>query len=132
MYSSNTYFDTCTVPQTLRRLVELRTSQINGCTYCIWLHSRQAHELGEPEHRIAAIGDWLSAKCFSKAERAALNWTEHVTRIAAGGPPDEAFTDLQSWFNERQIVELTAIISNMNALNRMAISFRLEAPESKC
>jgi AhpD family alkylhydroperoxidase len=132
MYSSNTYFDTCTVPQTLRRLVELRTSQINGCTYCIWLHSRQAHELGEPAHRIAAIGDWRSAKCFSKAERAALNWAEHVTRISAGAPPDEAFTDLQSWFDERQIVELTAIISNMNALNRMAISFRLEAPESKC
>src|SRR5262249_16312657 len=128
MYSSNAYFDTCIVPQSLRRLVELRVSQINGCSYCIWLHSRQARELGEPEHRIAAVADWMSAKCFSAPECAALNWAEHVTRIAGGGPSDETFSDMQRWFDDRQIVELTAIISNMNALNRMAISFRLEAP----
>jgi len=128
MYAANAYFDSCSILQTLRRLVELRVSQMNGCTYCIWLHSRQARALGEDDQRIAAIADWRSANCFSDPERAALHWTELVTRIAAGGPCDDAFAELRRCFDERQIVDLTAIVANMNALNRMAMSFRLEAP----
>ena len=128
MYAANAYFDGCSIPQTLRRLAELRVSQINGCSYCIWLHARQARALGEAEHRIAAIADWRSATCFSDPERAALHWTELVTRISAGGPSDDAFADMQRCFDERQIVDLTAIVANMNALNRMAVSFKLEAP----
>jgi AhpD family alkylhydroperoxidase len=95
-YAANAYFDSCSIPQTLRRLAELRVSQINGCTYCIWLHSRQARALGEGEHRIAAIANWRSASCFSGPERAALHWTELVTRISAGAPPDDAFADMLS------------------------------------
>ena len=129
MYAANAYFDSCSIPQPLRRLAELRVSQINGCTYCIWLHSRQARALGEGEHRIAAIANWRSASCFSGPERAALHWTELVTRISAGAPSDDAFADMRHCFDERQIVDLTAIVSNMNALNRMAISLRLEAPD---
>jgi AhpD family alkylhydroperoxidase len=129
MYAANAYFDGCSIPQTLRRLAELRVSQINGCTYCIWLHSRQARALGEGEHRIASIADWRSANCFSAPERAALHWTELVTRVCAGAPSDEAFADMRRCFDERQIVDLTAIVSNMDALNRMAISLRLEAPD---
>jgi AhpD family alkylhydroperoxidase len=128
MYAANTYFDSCSIPQTLRRLAELRVSQMNGCSYCIWLHSRQARALGEAEHRIAAVADWRAATCFSGPERTALHWTELVTRISAGGPSDDAFADMRRCFDERQIVDLTAIVSNMNALNRMAMSFRLESP----
>jgi AhpD family alkylhydroperoxidase len=128
MYAANAYFDSCSIPQPLRRFAELRVSQMNGCSYCIWLHSRQARALGEAEQRIAAIADWRSATCFSGPERAALHWTELVTRISARGPSDDAFADMRRCFDERQIVDLTAIVSNMNALNRMAMSFRLEAP----
>ena len=128
MYAANAYFDGCSVSQLLRRQVELRVSQINGCSYCIWMHSRQIKELGETEERLAAIAHWRAAQCFSDAEKAALDWAERVTRIADGAPSDAAFAALRHHFDDRQIVDLTAIIANMNALNRMAISFRLEAP----
>ena len=109
----------------------LRVSQINGCSYCIWLHSRQIKELGETGERLAAIEHWRAALCLSDAERAALEWAEFVTRIADGAPPDAAFAALRHHFDDRQIVDLTAIIGNMNSLNRMAISFQLEAPLSQ-
>lgn len=128
MYAANSYFDGASLSQVLRRQVELRVSQINGCSYCIWLHSRQLRELGDGEERLVSLAQWRSATCFSDAERAALNWAELVTRIADGAPPDDAFADLRKYFDDRQIVDLTAIAANMNALNRMAISFRLEAP----
>lgn len=130
MYAANSYFDGASIPQLLRRQVELRVSQINGCSYCVWLHSRQLRDLGDSDERIAALKQWRSAPCFSDAEKAALNWAELVTRIADGAPPDDAFADLRKHFEDCQIVDLTAIAANMNALNRMAISFRLEAPQA--
>src|SRR5712675_691880 len=81
MYAANSYFDGCSIPQLLRRLVELRVSQINGCSHCIWLHSRQIKELGETGERLTAIEHWRAALCLSDAERAALEWAEFVTRI---------------------------------------------------
>lgn len=128
MYAANSYFDGASVSQVLRRQVELRVSQINGCSYCIWLHSRQLRELGDSDERIAGLNQWPSATCFNDAEKAALSWAELVTRIADAAPSDDAFADLRKHFDDRQIVDLTAIAANMNALNRMAISFRLEAP----
>ena len=128
MYAANRYFDDSSIPQVLRRQVELRVSQINGCSYCIWLHARQLRELGETEDRIAAVENWRSAGCFGNAETAALQWAELVTRIAEGAPSDPTFAELRRHLDDRQIVDLTAIVANMNALNRMAISFRLEAP----
>lgn len=128
MYAANSYFDGASVSQVLRRQVELRVSQINGCSYCIWLHSRQLRELGDSDERIAGLNQWPSAVCFNDAEKAALSWAELVTRIADAAPSDDAFADLRKHFDDRQIVDLTAIAANMNALNRMAISFRLEAP----
>lgn len=129
MLATNGYHDRSTVAQNLRRIVELRASQINGCGYCIWLHARQLRQLGETEDRIESTADWRSAKCFDEPERAALNWAECVTRIADGVPSDDAYARLQQHFSEIQIVDLTSIIANMNALNRMAISFLHEAPE---
>lgn len=128
MYGTNTYLDDAPVDQVLRRLVELRVSQINGCRYCIWLHARQARDLGETDARIEAVADWRDAGCFTDTERAAFAWTESVTRIADGVPPDDEFESLGKYFDDRQIVDLTAVVANMNALNRVAISFRLEPP----
>ena len=97
MYPANSYFDGCTISQLLRRLVELRVSQINGCSYCIWLHSRQIKELGETGERLAAIEHWRAALCLNDAERAALEWAEFVTRIADGAPAFAALTIARSW-----------------------------------
>lgn len=129
LYAANAYFDTCSVPQTLRRLVELRVSQINHCTYCMWLHARQMRELGEADAKVAAVAHWPGSDAFSAAERAALEWAELVTRIPEGTPSDASFAALRRHFEERQVVDLTAIAANMNALNRIAVSMRLEAPQ---
>jgi AhpD family alkylhydroperoxidase len=128
MYAANAYFDSCSIPQALRRLLELRVSQINGCSYCTWLHSKQLRELGEAGDRIAKLANWRAATCFSDGERAAFEWAELATRISEGTPSDAAFAALREHFDDRQIVDITAIVANMNALNRMAVSFRLEAP----
>ena len=129
MYGTNAYLDDAPVDQILRRLVELRVSQINGCNYCVWLHARQERDLGEKDARVQAVADWHGAGCFTDAERAAFAWTESVTRISDGTPPDDEFEELGKHFGDRQVVDLTAVIANMNALNRVAISFRLEPPE---
>lgn len=128
MYGTSAYLDDAPIDQVLRRLVELRVSQINGCHYCIWLHTRQARDLGETDTRIAAVADWRNAGCFDEAECAAFAWTESVTRISDGVPPDDQFAALGTHFDDRQVVDLTAVIANMNALNRVAIGFRLEPP----
>jgi len=128
MYAANAYFDSCSVPQMLRRLLELRVSQINGCNYCMWLHSKQLRDLGETADRIAEVNNWRTAACFSARERAAFEWAELVTCIADGAPSDSVFAALRQHFDDRQIVDITAVVSNMNALNRMAVSFHLEAP----
>jgi AhpD family alkylhydroperoxidase len=107
----------------------LRVSQINGCNYCIWLHSRQARDIGETEERIESMANWRELDCFSDAERAAFDWTESVTRISDGVPSSDQFAALNAYFDDRQIVDLTATAANMNALNRVGISFGLEPPE---
>tara|TARA_R110000868_G_scaffold100722_7_gene277156 strand:- start:15693 stop:16133 length:441 start_codon:yes stop_codon:yes gene_type:complete len=129
MYATNRYLDESSIDQGLRRMIELRVSQINGCNYCIWLHSRQARELGEREERIAGVENWRDANCYSDAERAAFAWTESVTLITDGTPPADQFAALQDHFEDRQIVDLTATAANMNALNRLGVSFCLEPPE---
>jgi AhpD family alkylhydroperoxidase len=129
MYATNGYLDDSSIDQGLRRLIELLVSHINGCNYCIWLHSRQARDLGEHEERIASVEGWRAADCYSAGEQAAFDWAESVTRIAGGTPPDDQFEALRAHFEDRQIVDLTATAANMNALNRLGISFCLEPPE---
>ena len=131
MYAANSYFDGCSISQLLRRLVELRVSQINGCSYCIFCILGRSKSWTRRGNRLAAIEHWRAALCLSDAEGAALEWAEFVTRIADDAPPDAAFAALGHHFDDRQIVDLTAIIANMNSLNRMAISFQLEAPPSQ-
>lgn len=128
-YAVNNYLDGGHVDPALRRYLKLRVSQINGCRYCIWLHAKQARELGEPAERVGAIAGWRDADCFSSAERAALAWAESVIGITNGTPPDEEFAALRDHFSELEIVDLTVAVANMNALNRIAISFCLEPPE---
>ena len=108
----------------LHELVKIRASQINGCAYCIDMHTKDARAAGETEQRIYALSAWREAPFFTERERAALEWTETVTRVADTAVPDASYEAARGVFSEREIVDLTIAIALMNAYNRMAISFR--------
>ena len=108
----------------LRALVELRVSQINGCAYCVNLHSDQARAEGETQQRLDCVAAWQECPFFDDNERAALAWAESVTLLPDTGAPDSEYERLRSHFSEQQTVDLTLIISFMNAWNRLAVSFR--------
>lgn len=126
----NDYSDSCSIDPVLRRLLEVRTSQINGCSYCIQVHRRQAKQLGESAERLDALETWRAATLFSDRERAALAWTESVTLITHKNAPDHDYDPLRAFFSDGEIVDLTFIILAMNAWNRLAIAFRHEAPSA--
>lgn len=108
----------------LRALVELRISQINGCVYCVDLHAAQARDEGESQQRLDCVAAWRECPFFGDNERAALAWAEAVTLLADTRAPDDLYDDLQKHFSEQQVVDLTLIVSLMNAWNRLAVSFR--------
>jgi AhpD family alkylhydroperoxidase len=126
----NAYSDGCAIPEGLRRLIEIRVSQINGCRYCIWVHRRQALAAGESEARVGGLETWRETTLFTESERAALAWAESVTHIAESQAPEDEYQNLRTHFDEKEIVDLTFIVISMNAWNRLAISFRREPPES--
>lgn len=112
------------IDKKLRALVELRVSQINGCAYCVDLHSEQARAEGETRQRLDGIAVWRESPFFDDRERAALAWAEAVTRLPSTNAPDDIYESLKRYYSERQIVDLTLIISVMNAWNRLAVAFR--------
>ena len=118
------YLDTSSIEPKLRRLVELRVSQINGCAYCVDLHSRQLRDLGETEQRIDCLVAWREVPFYDERERAALEWAEAVTRIEDTHAPDSVYEYVAEQFPEKEIVDLTFVIANMNFWNRIAIGFR--------
>jgi AhpD family alkylhydroperoxidase len=108
----------------LLELVRLRASQINGCAYCLDMHSKDARLAGETEQRIYGLSAWKEAPYYSERERAALAWTEAVTQIAWDHAPDEAYQAARAVFSEKELVDLTLAIAVINTWNRLAISFR--------
>ncbi|MFI4982416.1 MAG: carboxymuconolactone decarboxylase family protein [Nevskiales bacterium] len=110
--------------KTLVELVRLRASQINGCAYCIDLHSSDARKAGEGERRLATLSVWRETGFFSDRERAALEWTESVTRVSETHVPDEVWARVKPHFTPEEIVDLTLLVSTINAWNRFAIAFR--------
>ena len=118
----NACSDTCAIDPDLRRLVEVLVSKLNGCRYCVRVHTRQALELGMSQRHLDALDHWREAPFYTPAERALFAWVEHVTMVA-DGVPETAFADLKSHFTDVQMVDLTFIVSAMNAWNRMAIAF---------
>lgn len=109
---------------TLRHLVDMRASQLNGCTFCIDLHAKQARAAGESEWRLYAVSAWEKSPLFTERERAALAWTDAVTRLGEGQVPDEVYQRALEHFSEREVVELTMAIGLINLWNRVAIAFR--------
>ena len=112
------------VGQKLIELVYLRVSQINGCAYCLNLHTNSLLKDGETQRRIAEVAGWRVSDQFSEKEKVALNWAEQLTNISTSHADDEAFEALKKVFNDKEISDLTFAISLMNGMNRLAISMR--------
>ena len=108
----------------LRELVKLRVSQMNGCAYCIDMHSKDARAAGETEQRLYALNAWRETPFFSDRERAALEWAERITNIAVDHAPDDVFFHVRQFFSEAEMVNLTLAIVAINGWNRLAIAFR--------
>ena len=111
----------------LLELVKTRASQMNGCAYCIDMHTKDARAAGESEQRLYALPAWRETPFFSARERAALAWTEALTNIQQGHASDEVYAEVRSQFDEKELVRLTLAITQINAWNRIAIAFRAEA-----
>ena len=112
------------IEQPLLDLVDIRASQLNGCAFCLDMHVKQAKIHGERELRIHHLSIWRESPLFSAPERAALVWTEVLTRIPEGGVPDETYEHVRSHFSEKEVVDLTFLGAVINAWNRIAISMR--------
>ena len=111
----------------LFELVKIRASQINGCAYCIDMHTKDARLAGETEQRIYALNAWRETPFYSDRERAALEWTEAVTRVADTHVPDDIHELVAKHFNDDELVALTFAVVVINAWNRLAVSFRAPA-----
>lgn len=112
----------------LRELVMMRASQINGCAFCIHHHLTDARHYGETEDRLHLLGAWRESSLYSERERAALGWTEALTLVAQTHAPDDAYAGLCRHFNEEEQVQLTLLIAQVNAWNRIKIGFRAAHP----
>lgn len=113
--------------RSLVELVKIRASQINGCAYCLDMHTKDARAMGETEQRIYAVSAWREAPFFTDRERAALEWTEAVTRVADTHVPDEVYARVRERFEESELFALTFAVIAINAWNRLAISSRTPA-----
>ena len=127
LWTVERYARTSKVERPLLELVKLRTSMINGCAYCVDMHSKDARNLGESEQRLYALSVWCEAPFFTPRERAALAWTEAVTKVGSDHVPDEVYRLAREHFDERQLGDLTKAIIAINAWNRLAIAFRAVA-----
>ncbi len=118
------YVDECGLEPLLLELVKMRASQINGCAYCIDMHSKDARALGESEQRLYGLNAWRETPFYSERERAALLWTEELTLISQNHVPDAVYEEVHKHFSEEELVNLTLAIITINGWNRLAIGFR--------
>ena len=110
----------------LLELVKIRASQINGCAYCLDMHTKDARAAGETEQRLYTLSAWQEAPFYTPRERAALAWTEAITNIQQGHAPDPVYEEVRKQFSEDEMVKLTLAIAQINTWNRIAIGFRAE------
>ena len=116
------------LPLKLRELVKIRASQINGCAYCIDMHSKDALKNGENVRRLLALSAWRETPFFDERERAALLWTETLTELPKNGAPDEVYSAVAAQFGEQELSELTFVIGAINAWNRFGVGFAMQLP----
>ena len=122
------YLNTATtLDPILKAMVDLRASQINGCEFCVAMHTAELRKHHEPDTRIEGVADWQSSGALTPRERAALSWTETLTRLPGGThASDEEFAAVSEFFQGKDLVDLTYAIANINAWNRLGVAFRPE------
>ena len=123
------YISRCGLEKSLIELVKMRASQINGCAFCLDMHSRDARKHGETEQRLYLLNAWREAPFYTERERAALAWTEHLTRLSSAPPPHDSYNQLAASFSPIEVANLTVLIGMINLWNRIAVGggFHLEA-----
>ena len=119
------YLQECGIEKPLLMLVQLRASQINGCAYCLDMHWKDLRASGEREQRLYSLDAWRECPYNTDRERAALDWTEAVTRVADGQVPDAVYDAVRPHFSEKELADLTLAIAAINAWNRLSIAARL-------
>ena len=112
------------IEKSLIELVKIRASQINGCAFCLDMHTREARALGETEERLHVLAAWHESPAFTERERAALAWTDALTDIADGHVTDEVYADVKNAFSDKELAYLTAAVVSINGWNRIAVAFR--------
>ena len=118
------YLAKSTIEESLFNLIYFRVSQINGCAFCLDMHSKDLRANGESEQRLYVMDAWRETPFFSDRERAALAWAEAVTKITDNQVPDEVFEEVSKHFSETEIVDLTVATNTINSYNRINIAFR--------
>lgn len=119
------YLHTCGLEESLLHLLKLRTSQINGCAYCLDMHWKDLRAMGENEQRLYSLDAWRESPFYTDRERAALEWAEAVTRIIDDHVPDAVYEQVRQHFNEKELSDLTLAVAAINAWNRLCISARI-------
>jgi len=120
------YVNSCGLEAPLMELVKMRASQINGCAYCLDMHSKDARAAGETEQRLYLLDAWREAPFYSERERAALEWTEALTKVTEGHVPDAVYESVKPHFSAEELTNLSLAIVTINGWNRVAIAFRSE------
>jgi AhpD family alkylhydroperoxidase len=127
MFGIGAYLAKSTIERKLQHLIEFRVSQINGCAYCLDMHSKDLRAEGETEQRLYMIAAWRESPVYTDRERAALAWAEAVTLVAEGHVPDEVYNEARKQFSEQELIDLTMVVVAINGWNRLNIAFRTEA-----
>jgi AhpD family alkylhydroperoxidase len=118
------YLGKCGLDRGLVVLVQMRASQINGCAYCLHMHSEEARKLGESDMRLYLLDAWHESELYSERERAALAWTEALTNIVETHAPDAVYAEARRQFSEKELADLSIVIAMINAWNRLSIGTR--------
>ena len=129
MVDVETYLRGSGLEFSLFELVKMRASQINGCAFCLHMHSKDARAAGETEERLYLLNAWRESSLYTPRERAALAWTEALTLLPQTGAPDADFEGLKPHFSDKEIVDLTMLISLINGWNRLAVGLRSQHPK---
>jgi AhpD family alkylhydroperoxidase len=126
LWALEKYIGNSGLEKPLLKLVKMRASQINGCAYCLDMHSKDARAAGESEQRLYLLNAWRESPFYSARERAALEWTEAVTLISETHVPDEIYERVRQYFSPEELLNLTMAVVAINSWNRLMISFRTE------
>jgi AhpD family alkylhydroperoxidase len=126
LYGLGIYLSKSPVEQSLLNLIYYRVSQINGCAYCLDMHSKDLRAAGETEQRLYVLDAWRDVPFYTGRERAALAWAEAVTKITGGDVPDSVFENARKQFSDEELIDLTLAVTTINSYNRINIAFRVQ------